>query len=111
MLPVHLLDPLDGVFGQRVVDGDAGDLAAAQVVDHVVDGLELFLQVVRLERLALRRAHALLHRLLRQAAAGGESNRGRGLITSHNHNTLHLDRAIVYVLWFIARVELVYERV
>lgn len=46
MLPVDLLDPLYGVGGEGRVDGDPGDWPAAQVTDHVVDGLEFFLQVV-----------------------------------------------------------------
>lgn len=46
MLPVDLLDPLYGVRGEGWVDGDSRDGTAAQVTDHVVDGLELLLQVV-----------------------------------------------------------------
>lgn len=46
VLPVDLLDPLYGVRGEGRVDGDPGDGAATQVTDHVIDGLELLLQVV-----------------------------------------------------------------
>lgn len=46
VLPVDLLDSLYGVRGEGRVDGDPGDGAATQVTDHVIDGLELLLQVV-----------------------------------------------------------------
>lgn len=46
MLPVDLFDPLYGVRGEGWVDGDSGDGTAAQVTDHVIDGLELLLQIV-----------------------------------------------------------------
>lgn len=46
VLPIDLLDPLYGVRGEGRVDGDPGDGAATQVTDHVIDGLELLLQVV-----------------------------------------------------------------
>lgn len=46
VLPVDLLDPLYGVRGEGRVDGDPGDGTATQVTDHVIDGLELLLQVV-----------------------------------------------------------------
>lgn len=46
VLPVDLLDPLYGVRGEGRVDGDPGDGAATQITDHVIDGLELLLQVV-----------------------------------------------------------------
>lgn len=46
VLPVDLLDPLYGVRGEGRVDGDPRDWTATQITDHVIDGLELFLQVV-----------------------------------------------------------------
>lgn len=46
VLPVDLLDPLYGVRGEGRVDGDPGDWTATQITDHVIDGLELLLQVV-----------------------------------------------------------------
>ena len=46
MLPVDLFDPLNGVGGEGGVNGDAWDGASTQVTDHVVDGLELLLQIV-----------------------------------------------------------------
>lgn len=46
VLPVDLLDPLYGVRGEGRVDGDPRDWTATQITDHVIDGLELLLQVV-----------------------------------------------------------------
>lgn len=46
VLPVNLLDPLYGVRGEGRVDGDPRDWTATQITDHVIDGLELLLQVV-----------------------------------------------------------------
>jgi len=55
VLPVDLLDSLHGVRRQVPVDGDPGDGAPRQVADHVVDGLELLLQVVRVPASCLGR--------------------------------------------------------
>ena len=64
MLPVDLLGTLDGVGGQRVVDGDTGHIFTRQMVDHVVHRLELLLQVVSLPRASLGILGFLLCRLL-----------------------------------------------
>lgn len=60
MLPVHLLDPLHGVGGQGGVEWDAGHGAAAQVADHVVDGLELLLQVAGVPAAGLGRLRLVI---------------------------------------------------
>ena len=71
MLPVDLFNPVYRIIRKRVVDGYAGDVSPTQMVDHVVNRLELFLQVVGFAHIALRISCFGLSWFLRQTTAIG----------------------------------------